>query len=63
MVIAAAIMDGNVRVGMEDDPVGDGSGDWSNVDAVRMAVAAADLAGRTIASPAEARARFGLAQR
>lgn len=63
MVIAAAIMDGNVRVGMEDDPAGDGSGTWSNVDAVRLAVSAAELAGRTIASPIEARARFGLAPR
>ncbi len=63
MVIAATIMDGNVRVGMEDDPRGDGSGTWSNVDAVRMATQAADLAGRPIATTAETRERFGLAPR
>ncbi len=56
-------MDGNVRVGMEDDPVGDGSGTWSNVDAVRLAVQAAELAGRAVATPTEARERFGLAPR
>lgn len=60
MTIAAAIMDGNVRTGLEDDPRGDGSPDWSNVEAVRLAVAAATLAGRRIATPAEARERFGL---
>jgi len=63
MVIAAAIMDGNVRTGLEDNPRGDGSGPWSNVEAVRLAVRAADLAGRAVATPAEARARFGLAPR
>jgi len=63
MVIAAAIMDGNVRVGMEDDPRGDGSGTWSNVDAVKLAVQAAELAGRQIATPTEARTRFGLEAR
>lgn len=63
MTIAAAIMDGNVRVGMEDDPRGDGSGHWSNVDAVRRAVQAAELAGRAVATPQEARRRFGLEPR
>jgi uncharacterized protein (DUF849 family) len=61
MTIAAAVMDGNVRTGLEDNPRGDGSPGWGNVDAVRLAVAAAELAGRQIAAPAEARARFGLA--
>jgi 3-keto-5-aminohexanoate cleavage enzyme len=60
MTIAAAIMDGNVRVGLEDDPRGDGSPDWSNASAVRLAVDAARLAGRPIATPSEARRRFEL---
>lgn len=60
MTIAAAIMDGNVRTGLEDDPRGDGSGEWSNVRAVELAVDAARLAGRSIATPAEVRERFGL---
>jgi uncharacterized protein (DUF849 family) len=64
MTIAAAIMDGNVRTGMEDNPRGDGVGSsaapWSNVEAVRLAVAAAELAGRRVATAAETRARFGL---
>jgi uncharacterized protein (DUF849 family) len=62
MTIAAAIMDGNVRTGLEDNPRGDGSPGWGNVDAVRLAATAAVLAGREVASPAEARARFGLAE-
>jgi uncharacterized protein (DUF849 family) len=61
MAIAAAIMNGNARVGLEDDPRGDGSEGWSNRAAVRLAVEAARLAGREVATPAEARARFGLA--
>lgn len=60
MTIAAAIMDGNVRTGLEDNPKGDGSSSWSNVEAVRFAVRAAELAGRTVATPGEARERFGL---
>ena len=63
MTIAAAIMDGNVRTGLEDDPRGDGSDCWSNVRAVELAVAAATLAGRSIATAAETRARFGLPAR
>jgi uncharacterized protein (DUF849 family) len=63
MTIAAAVMGGNVRTGLEDDPRGDGTPGWSNVEAVRLAVAGAELAGRTIATPAEARRRFGLAPR
>ncbi len=60
MTIAAAIMDGNVRTGLEDNPHGDGVGHWGNVDAVLLAAEAAKLAGRPLASPAEARRRFGL---
>lgn len=60
MTIAAAIMDGNVRTGLEDNPRGDGAGRWGNVDAVLLAAEAAKLAGRPLASPAEARRRFGL---
>jgi uncharacterized protein (DUF849 family) len=60
MTIAAAIMNGNIRTGLEDCPQGDGSPGWSNVKAVRAAVAAAELAGRDVATPHEARRRFGL---
>lgn len=60
MTIAAAIMDGNVRTGLEDNPREAGSERWGNVDAVSLAVEAAKLAGRSVASPAEARRRFGL---
>jgi 3-keto-5-aminohexanoate cleavage enzyme len=60
MTIAAAVMDGNIRTGLEDNPLGDGSDGWSNASAVRAAVAAAELAGRTVATPAQARVRFGL---
>jgi uncharacterized protein (DUF849 family) len=60
MTIAAAIMDGNVRTGLEDNPRGDGTPEWSNVHAVRLAVRAAELAGRRIATARETRERFGL---
>ena len=60
MTIAAAIMDGNVRTGLEDNPRGPGTGGWSNADAVRLAVEAAALAGREVATPVQARHRFGL---
>ncbi len=60
MTIAAAVMNGNVRTGLEDCPRRDGAADWTNVHAVRAAVAAAELAGREVATTAEARRRFGL---
>lgn len=60
MAIAAAVMDGNVRTGLEDNPKGDGPSQWGNVDAVLVATAAAALVGREVASPAETRSRFGL---
>ncbi len=61
ITIAAAAMDGNVRTGLEDNPRGHGDIDeWSNVDAVAFAAEAAALAGRTVATPRETRARFGL---
>jgi uncharacterized protein (DUF849 family) len=60
MAIAGAIMDGNVRTGLEDNPAGDRSGAWGNVEAVGQVRAAAELAGRPLASGAEARRRFGL---
>jgi uncharacterized protein (DUF849 family) len=56
-------MDGNVRTGLEDNPRGHGTGPWSNVAAAEFAVAAAGLAGRAVATAAEARCRFGLAAR
>jgi uncharacterized protein (DUF849 family) len=68
MVIAAAVMGGNVRTGLEDNPRGhdvpgahEGATEpWTNAAAVRFAAEAARLAGRTVATPAETRARFGL---
>jgi 3-keto-5-aminohexanoate cleavage enzyme len=59
-IVLAAALGGNVRVGLEDDPIGNGSGTWSNMDAVRLAVDAARLAGRRVASFAEARMLLGL---
>lgn len=61
MTVLGAVMGGNVRVGMEDDPRGDFEG-WSNVDAVLRAVEAAKSVGREVASISDTRIRFGLAQ-
>ena len=60
MTIAAAVMGGNVRTGLEDSPRPAANGVWGNVDAVRLAVAAARLAGREVATAAQARARYDL---
>ena len=49
---------GNLRIGMEDDSVGDGSGSWSNEKAVELAVSIASLAGRPLATVEEARQRL-----
>jgi len=54
-----AVLGGNVRVGMEDDPRGESEG-WTNEDSVRRAVLAAHSLDRSIATPAEARARLRL---
>lgn len=59
MTLLGALFGGNVRVGMEDDPRGEG-GSWSNTDAVKRAVRAAEIANRDVASASEARARMGL---
>ncbi len=59
MTVAAAIMGGNVRTGLEDNPRGDGGQSWSNRDAVNLAVAAAELAGRPVATSAQTRERLG----
>lgn len=75
MTIAAAVMGGNVRTGLEDSPRGSSAADssadpgasasapWTNVRAVELAVRAADLAGRPVASAAQARELFGLPSR
>lgn len=60
MAIAAAVMDGNVRTGLEDNPAGNGVTTWGNPDAVGLAVAAAHLVGRPVATAADTRSRFGL---
>jgi len=60
MTIAAAVMGGNVRTGLEDSPRPAANGVWGNVDAVRLAVAAARLAGREVATAVQARARYDL---
>jgi uncharacterized protein (DUF849 family) len=59
MVVAGAAMGGNVRTGLEDSPRPTG-GSGSNAEAVRHAVAAANLVGREVASPQETRTRLGL---
>ncbi len=60
ITMLAAAMGGNVRTGMEDNPRPSEAGHWSNVAAVELAVAAADLAGRSVATPAETRKALGL---
>jgi 3-keto-5-aminohexanoate cleavage enzyme len=62
MGILGSLMGGNVRVGMEDDPRGENSR-WSNAEAVKRARAVAEITGREVASPAEARLRLKLRQR
>jgi uncharacterized protein (DUF849 family) len=59
-IMIAIALGGNVRVGMEDDPTGDGSGTWTNAKAVELARDAAELCGRRLASFVEVRKRFGL---
>ena len=56
-----AVLGGNVRVGMEDDPRGESDG-WTNEDSVKRAVSAANAVERQIASPEETRIRLGLVQ-
>jgi uncharacterized protein (DUF849 family) len=56
----AVAIGANVRVGMEDDPRGEFPG-WRNVDSVKRATRAAELVGRAIETPENARQRFGLA--
>lgn len=51
---------GNVRIGMEDDPVGWAGEEWSNVAAVKATVEASTALNRPIASPSEARIRLGI---
>lgn len=58
MMMLGIALGGNIRIGMEDDPVGDGSGSWSNVKAVELALEMAALASRPIASVQEARQRL-----
>lgn len=60
MVMAAIAMGGNVRTGVEDAPRDIDGSPSSNVRAVEHAVAAAAVAGRAVATPAEARRRLGL---
>jgi uncharacterized protein (DUF849 family) len=63
LTIAGALMGGNVRTGLEDHPRGDGSDGWTNADAVAFTVEAGHFVGRKVATPTEARVRFGLAAR
>lgn len=62
-MLLGVALGGNIRIGMEDDPRGDGSGRWSNVLAVKNARAIADLAERPLATITETRARIGLEKR
>lgn len=59
-ILLGVALGGNVRVGLEDDPVGDGNGTWSNMDSVSIAVQAAKLVNRPLASCEEVRTRFGI---
>lgn len=49
---------GNVRVGMEDDPLGDSSQSWSNVKSVELAIRVCEIAQREFATHLEARTRM-----
>ncbi len=60
MVMVAAAMGGNVRTGLEDNPRAFDGKPATNVGAVEFARAAAELAGRRLATPAEVRRRLGL---
>jgi uncharacterized protein (DUF849 family) len=61
MVAAAAALGGNVRVGLEDNfYLPDGAMAKSNGDLIEAAARLVQLSGRSVASPAEARARLSL---
>ncbi len=60
MVLAAAIMDGNVRTGLAETRGGDYSSDWSNCGAVERGGAAETMVSAGVATAAETRERFGL---
>jgi len=55
----AAAMGGHVRTGLGDNPVLNGKG-MTNAEQVEMAVSMAHLAGRDVATPAEARQMMGM---
>lgn len=57
--ILGALMGGNVRVGMEDDPRGEDA-DWTNQKSVKRACQIGDFVGRPIEDPVGARKRLGL---
>jgi len=61
MVAAATALGGNVRVGLEDNfYLPDGTMAKSNGDLIEAAARLVQLSGRSVASPAEARARLSL---
>ncbi|MPZ90704.1 MAG: 3-keto-5-aminohexanoate cleavage protein [Actinobacteria bacterium] len=61
MVAAAAALGGNVRVGLEDNfYLPDGAMAKSNGDLIEAAARLVQLSGRSVASPAEARAQLSL---
>ena len=60
MTIAAAVMGGHVRTGLEDAPRSSTGAPSSNVAAVRVAVEAARLCERPVATPGETRRTLGL---
>ncbi len=63
ITIIAAAMGGSVRTGLEDNPKGSADGErWGNVDAVKVAVAAAKLAGRPVSTAAQTRELLGLSR-
>lgn len=62
MVMLGALLGGNIRVGMEDDPKGEWAG-WTNMDSVKRAVRLINEAGREVATVGEARKRLGIGER
>ncbi|MFZ4515999.1 MAG: 3-keto-5-aminohexanoate cleavage protein [Acidimicrobiia bacterium] len=59
VIALAALLGGNARTGLEDNPRGDHDG-WGNADAVAQVVEAATFARRAVASACETRERFGV---
>jgi len=62
VTLLSLVIGGNIRIGMEDDPRGEGEG-WSNQKAVSRALRMLETAHRKLATLEEARERLGIATR